>query len=113
MKRKQLIVNLSLVVIVLFSILFQSFDSIGHLQEQFLEKECHHSYNSKSEVTHQHHHFDHCYVCQFGFSSFITPIKYSFAFFAENYTIPYFFTNPEAVFSFSGSLYSHRGPPAV
>lgn len=111
MKRKQLILTLSLIVTVLFSILFQSADSIGHLQEHFSQKECHHSYNSKSELTHQHHNFDHCYVCQFGFSSFITPIKYSYAFFAGNYNIPYFLTNTESVFSFSGSLYSLRGPP--
>ncbi|PKB16975.1 hypothetical protein CLU82_2134 [Flavobacterium sp. 5] len=111
MKRKQLIINLSLVVAVLFSILFQSFDSIGHLQEKFSEKQCHHAYNSSSEFTHQHHSFDHCYVCQFGFSSFITPIKYSYAFLAGNYNIPYFSTYAESIFSFSGSLYSHRGPP--
>ncbi len=111
MKRKQLILNLSLVVAVLFSIVFQSFDSISHLQEKFSQKECHHTYNSKSEFTHQHHNFDHCYVCQFGFSSFTTPTSFSYAFYAGKWKIPYFFTNTESVFSFSGSLYSHRGPP--
>ena len=113
MKRKLLILNLSLVVAVLFSILFQSADSIGHIQEQFSQKECHHTYNSKAELTHQHHNFEHCYVCQFGFSSFITPIKYSYAFFAGNYKIPYLFSNTTAVYSFSGSLYSLRGPPSL
>jgi len=112
MKRKQLILNLSLVVAVLFSILFQSVDSIGHLQEKFSQKECHHTYNSSSEFTHQHHSFDHCYVCQFGFSSFITSINYSSAFYVGNWKIPYFFANTENIFSFSGSLYSHRGPPS-
>ena len=111
MKRKHLIINLSLVVAVLFSILFQSFDSIGHLQEKFSQKKCHHSYSSKSEITHQHHNFDHCYVCQFGFSSFITPIKHSYSFYTGNYNIPYFFNKTANVYSFSGSLYSHRGPP--
>ncbi|PJJ10382.1 hypothetical protein CLU83_3791 [Flavobacterium sp. 1] len=111
MKRKQLILNFSLAIAVLFSILFQSIDSIGHLQEKFSEKKCHHAYNSSEEFTHQHHSFDHCYVCQFGFSSFTTPIKYSYVFNAGNYNIPYFFAAAESIFSFSGSLYSHRGPP--
>ena len=111
MKRKQFILNLSLIVAVLFSIVFQSIDGIGHLKETFSQKECHHTYNSKAEFTHQHHNFDHCYVCQFGFSSFVTPTKYAYTFLAGNYKIPYFFTNSESVVSFSGSLYSHRGPP--
>lgn len=110
-KKKQYIINLSLAVAVLFSILFQSFDSISHLRETFSTKKCHHTYNSKAEITHQHHSFDHCYVCQFGFSSFVTPQKYSFAFLGGNYNIPYFFTYTESIFSFSGSLYSYRGPP--
>jgi hypothetical protein len=111
MKRKQLILNLSLVVAVLFSIVFQSIDSISHIQEEFSKRECHHTYNSKSELTHQHHNFDHCTVCQFGFSSFITPIKYSYTFYVGDYKIPYLSANTESVYSFSGSLYSHRGPP--
>jgi hypothetical protein len=111
MKRKQLLLNLSLIVAVLFSIVFQSVDSIGHLQEKFSQKKCHHSYNSSSEFTHQHHSFEHCYVCEFGFSSFITPTKYCPAFYADNWNIPYFFANPKTIISFSGSLYSLRGPP--
>jgi hypothetical protein len=112
MKRKQLLLNLSLVVAVLFSIVFQSVDSIGHLQEKFSQKTCHHTYNSSSEFTHQHHSFDHCYVCEFGFSSFVTSANYSLAFFSGNWKIPYFFANTKTVLSFSGSLYSHRGPPS-
>lgn len=111
MKRKQLILNLSLIVAVLFSIVFQSIDSLGHLKEKFSQKICHHTYNSNSEFTHQHHDFDHCYLCQFGFSSYTAPLFYSYTFFSGNYKTPYFFANSENVFSFSGSLYSHRGPP--
>jgi hypothetical protein len=111
MKKKQLTLYLSLVAAVLFTIVFQSIDSIGHLQEKLSQKECHHTYNSSSEYTHQHHNFDHCFVCQFGFSSFIAPINYSPSFYSGNWKIPYSFTNAETIFSFSGSLYSHRGPP--
>lgn len=111
MKKRQFLLNFSLVVAVLFSIVFQSADSIGHLQEQFYQKECHHTYSSKSEITHQHHNFEDCIVCHFGFSSFVAPIKNSYSFFVENYKVPYFFSNSESVLSFSGSLYSLRGPP--
>jgi len=111
MKRKLLILNLSLVVVLLFSIVFQSFDSFSHFEKQFTQKECHHKYNSSSEITHQHHNFDHCYVCQFAFSNSISSQKFSFQFYSESRQTPYFFANPESVFSFSGSLYSLRAPP--
>ncbi|WP_264566313.1 hypothetical protein [Flavobacterium sp. N3904] len=111
MKRKLLILNLSFVVLLLFSIVAQSFDSISHLQEKFSEKDCHHKYNSSAEITHQHHSFDHCYVCQFQFSSSITPKDFAFQFYTWDVEIPYSFTNTETIISFSGSLYSYRGPP--
>jgi hypothetical protein len=111
MKKNQLFLTLSLIVAVWFSILFQSFDSIAHLQEQFFQKKCHHTYNSTSEFTHQHHSFDHCFICNFGFSSCITPLHYSYSLSIENWKIPCFFSNSETVFSFTGSLYSYRGPP--
>lgn len=111
MKKRPIIINLFLAVTVLFAILFQSIDSIGHLKETFSQKICHHKYNSKSEFTHQHDKFDHCYVCQFSFSNVITPIKFSYIFYTEYYKIPYFGTHIDAVYLFSGSLYSDRGPP--
>lgn len=111
MKRRQLIIHLFLAVAVLFSILFQSIDSIGHLKETFSQKVCHHTYTSKAEFTHSHHKFDNCYVCQFSFSSVITPIKFSYVFSTANYKIPYFCNYTDAVYLFSGSLYSDRGPP--
>lgn len=112
MKRKLLLLNLSLVAILLFSIVFQAFDSFSHFEKQFSQKECHHAYNSSSEITHQHHNFNHCYVCQFEFSSSITPKDFTFQLHNWDQEIPYFYANTEIIFSFSGSLYSHRGPPS-
>lgn len=111
MKIRPIIINLFLAVTVLFAILFQSIDSIGHLKETFSKEICHHKYNSKSEFTHQHDSFEHCYVCQFSFSSVITPIKFSYIFYRENYKIPYYNPYTETVYLYSGSVYSDRGPP--
>ena len=111
MKKKKLIINLSLAIAVLFSMLFQSYHSYEHLAKQLSQKECHHKYNSSSEITHQHHNLEHCYVCEFSFGSYISPDTFSYQLNADYLEIPYFLTVNEAVIPFSGSLYSHRGPP--
>ena len=111
MKKKKLIINLSLAIAVLFSMLFQSYHSYEHLAKQLSQKECHHKYNSSSEITHQHHNLEHGDVCEFSFGSYISPDTFSYQLNADYLEIPYFLTVNEAVIPFSGSLYSHRGPP--
>lgn len=99
-------------VAVLFSILFQSFHSYEHLVKQFSEKQCHHKYNTgKTEFTHHHADFDHCFVCEFTLSSFISPDSFTFTLQTEQKEIPYFFNTTEASESFSGSFCFLRGPP--
>ena len=112
MKKNKLIVSLSLVVTVLFSLLCQSLHTYEHLAKQLSEKQCHHKYNvTGTEITHQHQKVDHCYVCEFSFGSYITPKDFSYLVYSSSEEIPYFFIVPETVISFSGSLYSLRGPP--
>jgi hypothetical protein len=114
MQKKQLIISVSLALTVLFSILFQSVHSYEHIAKQLTEKKCHHDYNDKNgEITHQHHNYDSCFVCQFSFESYITPENISFQFYKYHKEIPYFFSFSESVISFSGSLYSLRGPPSA
>jgi hypothetical protein len=111
MKKNKLILSLSLAVAVLISIVFQSFHTYEHLEKQLSEKQCHHKYNSKSEITHQHHNLDHCYVCEFTFGTYISPNNFSSQLNASYKKTPCFLIATEVVISFSGSLYSHRGPP--
>jgi hypothetical protein len=112
MKKNKLIVSLSLAIAVLISILFQSFHTYEHLEKQLSQKKCHHKYNvTNKEITHQHQNFDHCYVCDFTFGSYISPKDFSYQLFSTHKEIPYFTNAEETVLSFSGSLYSHRGPP--
>jgi hypothetical protein len=112
MKRKQLILSVSLALTVLFSILFQSIHSYEHIVKQLSEKQCHHNYNDPNgEITHQHHDFDVCFVCHFALGSYIVPEQFAFQFHTFNTQIPYFFSISEKIFSLSDSPYLLRGPP--
>jgi hypothetical protein len=112
MKKRIAITNLCLMITVLFAMLFQSFHSYEHLAKQLSEKHCEHKYHSnKTEFSHQHNSFDTCFVCEFTFSSVIAPENVSFDCFSVPVAIPYSFAFSETILSFSGSLYSLRGPP--
>ena len=114
MKRKQLILSVSLVLMILFSIFFQSIHSYEHIVKQLSEKQCHHDYNDPSgEITHQHHDYDLCFVCNFAFESFIVPESFSFQLHSFDSEIPYFFPLSEKIFSISKPSYLLRGPPAA
>lgn len=114
MKRKQLILSLSFAVTILFSILFQSIHSYEHIAKQLSEKQCHHNYNDPSgEITHQHHDYEVCFVCNFAFGSYILPENFSFQFHSYDSEIPYFLPLSEKIFSISVSSYFLRGPPAA
>lgn len=112
MKKKFVIVNAIVGMAVLFSILFQSLHGFEHLAKQLSQKKCVHQHHSTAELTHQHHNFDHCLICEIVFSNSIPaeniPFQYQFAFEA----LPYFITfQTRIITSFSGSNYSLRGPP--
>ena len=99
---------------VLFSMLFQSFHSYEHLAEKFSEKICHHGESeNKAEFTHHHHIIDHCFVCEFTFTPFFTAKTFCYNIYNFPTEIPYFFSVFPLPESFSGSLYSLRGPPLV
>jgi hypothetical protein len=112
MKKKQFLFHFFFAIALLFSIVFQSFHGYEHLEQQFSQKTCYHKHDSnRAEVTHQHKGFEHCLVCEFTFSSYIAPQDFFFYFNTAHKEIPYCFANIEKIIPFSGSLYSHRGPP--
>ncbi|MFI0492139.1 MAG: hypothetical protein ACH345_11650, partial [Flavobacterium sp.] len=77
MKKKLILINFTLMIVVLFSILFQSFHSYEHLAKELSQEICHHKYNlHKTEFTHQHNNFEHCSICEFTFSNYI-PTDFS------------------------------------
>ena len=112
MKRKFVIVNLMLIVVVLFSMLLQSLHSFEHLVKLFSEKECHHHYSQKTEINHQHHPFDHCFVCEFTYGSYVLTAFFSLknriiVTLSQQYSFVYKLTSP----FFKGSLFALRAPP--
>lgn len=112
MKQNKLIVTASLIATILLAIVLQSFHTYEHLQKQLSQKECHHKYNvTNKEITHQHKNLDHCSVCDFAIGSYDFPKEFGFELYSEYTQIPYFISIEETILSFSGSLYSHRGPP--
>ncbi len=114
MKKKYIIINLSLMLTVLFTMLIQSLHSFEHLHQLFEEKECHHKYTGNTEVSHQHHPFDHCYVCEFTFGNFVSSEIYVDKKVDKTNTTPYFSCySKEINLQFKGSLFALRAPPSV
>jgi len=112
MKKKVVIINYSLMLAVLFAMLFQSFHSYEHLAKQLIEKKCYHKYNSSKEITHQHHSFDNCFVCHFTISNFISSGISHFEFKEIKISTGCsFFENREITQFFKGSLFALRAPP--
>lgn len=111
MKKKPILKSLLFAIALLFSIVFQSFHGYEHLEKQISEKVCYHKHLNKAELTHQHKVFEHCLVCSIAFSSYVFPHHFSTKLYFVSPEIPYFSIENETIFSFSGSLYSHRGPP--
>ncbi|NHM05965.1 hypothetical protein G4D82_01915 [Flavobacterium sp. CYK-4] len=114
MKKKYVIVNLALMVAVLFTMLVQSLHSFEHLRQLLQEKECHHKYTGKTEISHQHHPFDHCFVCEFTFGSYLSSGFLGYKTIEKQTPNLYSSFFPQAiVLSFKGSLFALRAPPAV
>lgn len=114
MKKKLVIINYFLMLTVLFAMLFQSVHSYEHLAKQLSEKKCYHKYNSSKEITHQHHSFENCFVCNFTLSNFISSDVSHFEF--KKITIPSgysFFKSREITQFFKGSLFALRAPPVL
>ena len=114
---KKRIVNIALTfsLLIFTSVVLQSVHSVKHIHSFLTEKKCNHHYAvNKTIISHQHHQLDHCFSCEFTFSSYIAPTKISFEFLKND-----FFSfnsiqikNQIAQF-FKGSLFQLRAPPVV
>ena len=114
MKRFFAIINLVLSITVLFSILCKSVHSYEHIFEQLSQKKCNHQQLSGTQITHDHHGFDHCFVCEFTFSNFTSSGFFTFDFIKS---VARFQTNPfissEKIYVFSANFFSLRAPPII
>ena len=114
MKKKFVIVNSLLAVVVLFCMLFQYVHTYEHLAKQLSEKECTHKHKSNHEITHQHHNVEHCLVCHFSTSSFVASNIDHFEFQKITFSTEYsFFKSKDITQFFKGSLFALRAPPMI
>ena len=109
MKKKLAILNLYLMSAVLFTILFQSLHTYEYLVADYVEETevCHHSHDGFS---HQHSE-DSCSICDFHFWFYTQPDVLTYRFDFPIKPVPYLYQEQAPISSFSGSLFSHRGPP--
>ncbi len=113
MNKRSYITSFFLGLIVFVALLLQAFHAGHHLEELFAEKQCHHKYNkNKTEVSHAHHNFEDCFVCEFTFSNYI---KSTYSIFkietVETSHFYSYFYSKEIFQSFRGSLFALRAPP--
>jgi hypothetical protein len=115
MKKKIVIINALMGLVVLSAILFQSIHSLEHLAKQFSEKTCHHKYvHHKYELNHSHHDWEKCFACEFTFSNFVSTAVISIEINKDLIHTEYFTSySKENIPSFSGSLFALRAPPLV
>ena len=114
MKRKNLILSFLFGLTVLLAIVLQSVHSFNHLEKEITTKECHHKYaKNQTQLTHAHHNLDHCFVCEFTFSTSIKSDFYTFIFKKVEIPVSYsYFYSKEITQSFRGSLFALRAPPS-
>ena len=110
-KKKAILIHFSLVIAILFSILFQSFDSYAHFKKEFSISKCLHENISKHEITHQHHSLEHCFACKFAFSNAVTSDFFVFNTQNQPVKIPNSFFYSETLITFSENSNPLRGPP--
>ena len=115
MKSKFVIINISLMITVLFAMLFQSLHSYEHLIQDLSEQKCHQKHQFIGEqVTHDHHNLEECFACEFTFNNFIFSNLTFFRFL--NHTVFFkntFFYLKESHSFYKGISYSLRGPPSL
>lgn len=115
MKKKFSIISLSFSLLVLGAVLLQSFHTLHHLEQFVSAEHCYHKYApNKSEINHTHKGFEHCFICEFAFSSSLKTEIVNFyleqnSFFYKSSFIGAF----ESISFFKGCFFSLRGPPTV
>ena len=115
MNKKSFITSFSFGLIVLVALLLQAFHAGHHLEELFAEKQCHHKYDKyKTEISHAHHDFEDCFVCEFTFSSVVSSSFFSFKLEkVEPKSTALFSDYVVNIHFFSGSHFLLRGPHIV
>jgi len=115
MKKKIILINFLMSLMVLSAMLFQTVHSYEHVYKQLTEKPCNHEYNAhQKQITHTHAVENHCPICHFAFSTFIPNSFHALSFQKVTIAIaPAFSCKTIASAFFKGSLFALRAPPAL
>jgi hypothetical protein len=99
-----------LMMAVLFTMLFQSVHVYRHwIADASSDTEkCHHE-----SSLHHHNSDDDCGLCDFSFWYYVQTDVFNYSFYFPQAQIPYLLKEVAVVFSFSGSIFSLRAPPAL
>jgi len=111
LKKNKILIHFSIVIAILFSILFQSYDSYTHIKKEKAETACHHKGKSKHQITHQHHSLEHCFVCEFAFSSAAPFTVFDFKTTKIVFKTQHHFYYSDVVKSYTNNSNLLRGPP--
>jgi len=114
MKSKYALISMVFGLAIVLAITLQSVHSYDHITRAFSEKQCHHKYAAnKTEIGHSHHDSDHCFACEFTFSTAVKSDTFSHncakSTIFKKYTFIY---SKEITQSFRGSLFALRAPPS-
>jgi hypothetical protein len=116
MKRKFAIFNLALMAVVLLTTAYQSFHAFSHQHFAAGHNHEHHEVKKQakqfSAADHEHEDED-CSICDFHFDYFVAPQQFCLRLDFPFKEIPYTFSSIEGTANFAGSLFAHRGPPAI
>jgi len=115
MKKKIIIVNFLMSLIVLCAMLFQTIHSYEHVFTQLTEKPCkHHTSANQHEITHSHSVDTKCPICHFAFSTYIPNVYQSVTLQKIQTEVKTYFVYTKSVSTFfKGSLFALRAPPAL
>lgn len=114
MKKKIIILNISLILTVLFSLLFQSVHSYEHFLDQEHSLAVHSDDPNAKEIKILDHNHEKCFVCEFTLGSFIATEFTCFTSQLRQVPLSKLYLNEqETPVLFCGSLYAHRGPPSI
>lgn len=113
MKKKGVILNVLLTLIILFPILFQVVHIYEHHSEQNQNKqEVVTSTSSEDQLTADHTVSDNCFVCDYKFTVHTVASIAIYTFFIGCFVATsLLFYSPKPVAFYAGSLFSLRAPP--
>ncbi|MFD2892035.1 hypothetical protein ACFS5J_08435 [Flavobacterium chuncheonense] len=111
MKKKLVIVNLILMLSFVLALGYQSLHTFTHHKHTQTGVSFKKETTSKTTQEIKISEKEECPICDFKFTTFLSPTIIHYTLYSPFKVSPYSFSIKEATSFFCGSLFSHRGPP--